>query len=555
MTKLYIYPKKGEQFSINLKDEMITFGRSQDADISIMDPYSSGHHTYIYSLDSEFIVGDNKSKNGTFVNGKKIHSEEKLKTGDEILVGSTRMIFNTSFSQNRIDLEQPSVELDDSRIRRLGENFKKVDISTMMEAIDFFVAEPDKKEMELVTAISEVSKALIMYMPLNELLEHILNLCDDNIQIDRNILLLREEPPVKFLPKVVHINNENLKTKKVRISQNILNYVLKNHSSILIPDLQSDSKFKEESDLLNIKSAMCVPLWNGKEIIGIIYADRIVNQDPFSENDLKLLTLFSNLAAIKIENVRLTDKAVKNEMMEKELRLAAQIQIDFLPKENPKSESFEIAGSIIPCYQVGGDYYDFISIDQERIGITIADVSGKGVSASLLMAALRAALQSEVHLEYDIEKMVMKLNNFVHRSSGTNKFITFFYSELNQKTSELKYINAGHNPPLIIDPKGNVRRLESSGFCLGMFPNQEYKMNKIDMKIGDIAVLFTDGIIETRNKNNEEFTEERFIILLKNYNRLSAYNLTEKIKQELEDFSNMADIIDDRTLVAIKRVK
>jgi len=374
--------------------------------------------------------------------------------------------------------------------------------------------------------------------------------------MDRGILMLMEGNPPQFIPRVIRINNPRLENQKIQVSQSIINLAVNQNSSILTSDAQDDTRFKAEVSIinLNIHSAMCVPLWNNKEIIGVIYADRIYKLEQFTEDDLRLLTLLSNLAAIKIENAKLVEQGIEKEKMEKELSLASQIQRDFLPKENPKSKSFEIAGVNVPCYQVGGDYYDFIDIDPKRIGITIADVSGKGVSASLLMASLRAALQSEVHLDYDIEKMMKKLNNFIHRSSSSNKFITFFFSELNKKTSELKYINAGHNPPLIIDPKGNVRRLESSGFCLGMFPNVDYKMEKLNLGVGDTVLLFTDGITESRNKNNEEFEEQRMIQLLKKHSKIGAQDLIEKINQELDEFTVGTEQMDDQTIVVIKRV-
>ena len=186
----------------------------------------------------------------------------------------------------------------------------------------------------------------------------------------------------------------------------------------------------------------------------------------------------SNLAAVKIENAELTEKDIEREKMEKELVLAAQIQKDILPKENPKSEIFGVGGINIPCYQIGGDYYDFIPISINHLGITIADVSGKGVSASLLMHSLRAALYSEVHPNFKIEEMATKLNDFVYKSSAPNRFITFFFGELNEKTGEIKYINACHNLPFIISTKKQVQRLESCSFSLGMFPFVIYETKK-----------------------------------------------------------------------------
>lgn len=295
-------------------------------------------------------------------------------------------------------------------------------------------------------------------------------------------------------------------------------------------------------------------LWNNREIIGIIYADRISLMNRFSEDDLKLLTLLSNLAAVKIENARLIQKSIEKEKMERELALASQIQKDFLPKKNPECDNFDIAGTNITCYQVGGDYYDFINIDHSRMAIIIAGVSGKGVSASLLMASLRAGIYSDINPQYNLEAMASKLNDFVHQSSASNSYITFFFCELNKKSGEIKYINAGHNPPLILDKKGKVKRLESCGLCLGMFPSIKYEVRSTELQVGDLAVLFTDGITESRNKNKEEFGEERLLAVLKKNNKLAAQKLIEKVCSEVDEFSAGMEPEDDRTLVIIKRL-
>lgn len=555
MPNLFIYPKKEESFTFPLKQDKISIGRSADNDIAILDPYSSGHHSLIYKKDNRYVVRDNNSKNGTFLNGKKIQGETILNKGDEVLIGSTRIIFDQEISTNVEVTDTLSSSATINSMIQIEDILKKTDLSTTIKAQPM---DMDKMRLEhrIFSVISEVSKALVLHLPLNELLEHILDLIGQHLVMDRGILMLKEGNPSQFIPRVIRINNPRLKNQKILVSQSIINLAVNQNSSILTSDAQDDTRFKAEVSIinLNIHSAMCVPLWNNKEIIGVIYADRIYKLEQFTEEDLRLMTLLANLAAIKIENAKLVELGIEKEKMEKELSLASQIQRDFLPKENPKSKGFEIAGANVPCYQVGGDYYDFIDIDPERIGITIADVSGKGVSASLLMASLRAALQSEVHSEYDIERMVKKLNDFVHRSSSTNKFITFFFSELNKKTSELKYINAGHNPPLIMDPKGNVRRLESSGFCLGMFPNIDYKLEKLNLNVGDTVLLFTDGITESRNKDNEEFEEKRMIQLMNKHSKIGAEDLIEKINQELEEFTVGTEPSDDQTIVVIKRV-
>jgi len=557
MSKLFVYPKKGEAFCLLLKREKISIGRSADNDISVADSFCSGCHAFIYPSESGYVVRDNSSKNGTFVNGKQIHSETALKKGDEILIGLTRIIFDKELPANVEVMEAPSPSSKVNTVIDLKEILKKSDIDTTLKAdAKTFDLERLKSEHKAFSILSEVSKALISHKPIEELLDHVMDLICQNLPMDRGILMLREGSPAQLIPKVVRINNKDLKNQKIQVSKSIINMALDKNSAILTYDAQSDPRFRMQDSIIksNTHSAMCVPLWNNKEIIGIVYSDRIYFLDQFSEEDLKLLTLLSNLAAVKIENAKLFEEAIEKEKIEKELELAAQIQKDLLPRENPKCEKFETAGSNIPCHQVGGDYYDFITIDPCHLGIIIADVSGKGVSASLLMASLRGALHSEVHPQYKLEDMAAKLNNFVHRSSAINRFITFFFCELNRESGELRYINAGHNPPLILNRKGEIHRLESCGLCLGVFPSVSYQAKKVTLNPGDVALLFTDGITESQNKGKEEFTEERLINILKKHSNLSAQKLLEKIFDEIDSFISGADQTDDMTLVTIKRI-
>jgi len=556
MPKLFVYPKKGEEVVFPLKNAKISVGRSADNDIPILDPFCSGHHAFIYPKDDFYVVRDNNSKNGTFLNGKKVQSEIELKKGDEVLIGSTRIIFDDRLSTNVEMLEASSPTTNINTIIQVEDVLKKSDIDTTLKATFAAVdMEKVKTEHKAFSVLSEVSKALILHKPLGELLDSIMDLICENLPMDRGILMLKEGNPPQFIPKVVRINNDNLKNKRIQVSQSIINMAVNKNSSVLTSDAQADSRFKAQDSIIrfNIHSAMCVPLWNNKDIIGIIYSDRISLLDNFSDEDLKLLTLLSNLAAVKIENAKLIEQKIEKEKMEKELDLAAKIQEDFLPKQSPKLKNYEIAGSNVPCYQVGGDYYDFIPIDDDRLGIVIADVSGKGVGASLLMASLRAALQSELYPEYKIQEMARKLNDFVHRSSSPNSFITFFFCELNKKNGELSYINAGHNPPLVLDKKGKVHRMESCGLCLGMFPEVDYEVKKVILNPGDTTVLFTDGITESRNKDNKEFEESRLIKLLQKHSKLSALKLLEKINEEVDKFTVGAEKMDDQTLVIIQR--
>ncbi len=195
--------------------------------------------------------------------------------------------------------------------------------------------------------------------------------------------------------------------------------------------------------------------------------------------------------------------------IEADLERAARIQKDLLPKAGPRLTGFDIDGVNIPCYEVGGDYYDFIPIDADRLGIVIADVSGKGIAASLLMASLRAALRGELRPDYDPARLAARLSDFVYTSSGPSNFVTFFFGELDRRTAAMRYVNAGHNPPFVLCRDGRTRTLEASGLPLGMFAGTVYEARTIDLEPGTLAVLFTDGIPEGRNDRAEDYSVER----------------------------------------------
>jgi serine phosphatase RsbU (regulator of sigma subunit) len=556
MPRLFVYPKKGDSFWYTLKGERVAIGRSEDNDLALPDPFSSGHHAVIVPADGGYLLRDNGSKNGTFLNAKKVQGEIELKRGDEILVGSTRIIYDKELSSN-VEITEPFPGgRNINTIIPLKDILKKQDIDTTIQSLatpaDFLKIKSDYKSMAV---LNEVSKALVLHQPLNELLERIMDLISEYLPLDRGVLMLKEGNPPQMIAKVPRINNKNLLRQKILVSQSIINMVLDNHSSVLTADAQTDDRLKMKDSIIksNIHSAICVPLWNNREIIGVIYADRISLLEQFTEDDLRLMTLLSNLAAVKIENALAIEKAIEIEKFQKELALAAQIQKDFLPKKNPVCDRLDIGWTFIPCNQVGGDYYDFISIDPCRLALIVADVSGKGISAALLMASLRAALIAEVGPQFQLESVAAKLNDFVYSSSAANRFISCFVCDLDMTTGLLRYVNAGHNPPIIFNKDGQIRRLDPTGFCLGMFPSVSYEVDQVTVEKGETVVLYTDGITDTRNSANQEFGEDKLINLLKKSVKKPAGEIISKLNAELGAFSSGVDPFDDMTLIVLKR--
>jgi serine phosphatase RsbU (regulator of sigma subunit) len=239
--------------------------------------------------------------------------------------------------------------------------------------------------------------------------------------------------------------------------------------------------------------------------------------------------------------------------IESDLTLAAKIQRDFLPRQDPRVERFDISGLNVSCYEVGGDYYDFVPVDPYRLGIAVGDVSGKGIGAALLMASLRAAFRAEVHPGYRIEDMAAGINDFVHQSSAVSNFITFFYCELDRRGDEILYVNAGHVPPFVLRTDGSLETLGSTGFCLGMFPGARYEAKAVRLGEGDILLLYSDGIPDSRNAEGADYTLDRLISLLRSNAGLRAADILSAIATDAKLFIGAAPRFDDQTLVVIKR--
>jgi len=556
MVQLFIYPKTGEPSTFPLGSRRVTIGRAATNDIVLSDQYSSGVHAVIAPTEKGFTLIDQGSKNGTFVNGRRVAGEIALTRGDEILVGSTRFYFDRDV-QPAVETVETTFTHSSNTIIQVKDILKKpsqtaVPLKTPGGGLDLQRFQQDQK---MGAVIGEVSQALIYHMPLDKLLEHIMDVLIEHLPMDRGVLMIKNESTQALEPKVVRVQNGALRSQSIFVSQTIVNTALERNSAILISDIQADDMLKAQASVVQaqIHSAMCVPLWNNQDIIGLIYCDRASLLEQFTEDDLRLLTLLANLAAVKIENARLYEEAIKATLTEREMALAVQVQKNFLPREEPDFAPYDLSGSARACRSVGGDYYDYLPVDKDRLAVVIADVSGVGVSASLLMASLRGALHERLPSEFDLSDLAAKLNDFVYASSDSHCFISFFLAVFDRRTHEATYVNAGHNPPLRVGAGDRVQSLDPTGLCLGMFPAQTYEERRVAVAPQDVLCLYTDGIVESRRGGTEEYGDARLAARLRELGGLKAGEIMEKIFEDVFAFSACAEAGDDMTLVVVKR--
>lgn len=311
---------------------------------------------------------------------------------------------------------------------------------------------------------------------------------------------------------------------------------------------------KEYSKLQALGIRLIVPMIYKNQTSGFIFLGDKLDQSPFSKTNLSFLSTLANMVIISLENSSLIQEMIEKKRMEEELNFAKTIQRQLLPAEMPDIPAYDIHGLNIPSRQVGGDYFDIIPLREDEYLFTIADVSGKGMPAALLMSNLQAALHSLAGEQYSLNQATAKLNNLIHRNTTIEKYITFFVLILNIRSGVYSFVNAGHNPPYLFREKDPVLPLEEGGIILGMMPDVPYKTGNGQIKPGECIVMFTDGVTEAANAEEEEFAEEGVINFFeKHFRQHSSEQLNTLLLEELNRFSNGDPArADDITILTIK---
>ncbi len=294
-----------------------------------------------------------------------------------------------------------------------------------------------------------------------------------------------------------------------------------------------------------------IPLMTKEEVKGAVLLGKRFIQKDYTDNELQFLNTLANTATISLENARLFQEALEKQRLEEELAIARDIQQRLLPSAPPEIPGFDLAGLNWPSKQVGGDYFDFFLIDSNRLLLAIGDVSGKGVPASLLMANLQASLHALIHADMPLHKMVAKINNIIYNNTAIDKFITFFIAVVDVRSRNLTYVNAGHNPPILIHSSQKRHYLETGGLLLGMMPNVHYEEATVPLHKHDWLILYTDGVSEAMNSDDQEFTEKRIERIVLENREIQAADLVQHLAEAVIRFSGHAPQADDITLVAM----
>ncbi|HEY3825962.1 MAG TPA: SpoIIE family protein phosphatase [Bryobacteraceae bacterium] len=545
MKELQILSPDGKNRFIPLETERISLGRSTTVELSYPDDTGlSRQHLAIERDGDGWALRDLGSKNGTMLNGVKVTERAPLKPGDKITAGHLILVYDGAASRT----SKPVVVFDNRE--DTGEHKPSSTVVTHLESVikgDGGLAEAETLAASHVSALVRAGNELAGNRPLPELFRFILDLAIQAVHADRGVLMTLEGDNL-----VIQANQG----EGFRISTAVRDRVLNSGHSVLVRDTSLDDALRDRRSIVeqNIRTLMAVPLQTRDKIIGVIYVDSPSLQREFTKDDLNLLTVMANVAAIRIEQTRFAEVEQARQLMARDLEQAAEIQQGFLPAVAPPVRGLDLAGHNAPCRTVGGDYYDFFPYGSSRIAMVLGDVSGKGMPASLLMMGLQARVQVLIEEPKSLADVMTRLNRITAANLPSNRFITLFFCILDGDTGEVTFCNAGHNPPVIVRADGSYEQLKGGGPVLGILPNIEYAEYHVQLNEGDALVIYSDGVTEASNPAGEEFEIEGLAEAVIGARSESAATIISSVNKAVVKYTAGAPPSDDVTLIVARRV-
>jgi len=424
----------------------------------------------------------------------------------------------------------------------------------MVQSLDRYSKRIQRLLDEMMT-LHEFSRALDSGENIDILLNTIMEKCQllMNAESASLMLVIKEENELEFKvalgPKA-----DNVKPFRLPIGRGIAGWVAEAGESVLIPDAYNDERFDPSFDQRSgyrTRSILCVPMIHRGEKVGVMTVLNRLDGNPFSENDELLLTIFASQGALSILNTRLLAAQIEKERLDKELQVAADIQNLLIPQEIPKIKKMSLAATYIPCKEVSGDFYDIISLKNGQTIFVCADVSGKGIPGAMVVSDMQASLYAYLDYTDDLLSIVDKLNHRIIKHTTSDRYITFFIGMYNPDDSTFEYINAGHNPPLLIKQNEEVVKLKTGGIFIGFMPF-EYDICKIPLEKNELLCMYTDGLVEAMDPKEEEFGEERLIRVLIKEKGKSCNVIKNSIIKSVNKHQKGEALEDDFTLIVAR---
>lgn len=506
-------PRTGERVRIN--GQKAVLGRHPQCDIVLDQGAISRQHAQILVVDGAYFIEDLKSRNGTLVNGQIIESSHPLADGDELKICDMALAFRSE-SPGKRPAGKPSGDTDLFQVEdaKAGATTSstvmwKLDVSEGVGSVRV-AANPETKLRALVEITQNLSQATGLEQILPKVLDSLFNIFS---QADRGFVVMCS-PEGRLIPKAFKQRRKGEEEEGARISRTIINEVIKQKQAVLSADAATDSRFEMSQSIADfrIRSMMCAPLVTGEgNVLGVIQIDTLDQRSRFNNDDVEVLASVASQAAFAVDNAQLHERQLKQQAIQADLDAARKVQHVLLPAAPPVMDNYQFFDFYEPANQVGGDFYDYIMLRDGRVAVVLADVSGKGVAAALVMAKISAEVRYSLASEPTAAQAVEKINESFCRAGWEDRFATFVLALLDPAENRVTVVNAGHMPPFLRLADGSVKELapEISGLPLGVAEGMPYESAEVSLAPGEMITLFTDGISEALNPANDLYTLER----------------------------------------------
>ena len=492
-------------------EQQMLIGRCPEASVHLLDAMVTRRHCLISAGPDGYTIEDLGSRNGTFVNDRQIAQPLLLKHGDVI------RIHNNVFRYAAMSADASSVILTDGPQLKTTSVVESVDIdkggtSDLTDAAK--EADAFATVLKRLKTVVEVSNAVCGELDTDGLLERMMNSFFKVFpQVERGFIMLRDTLSGKL--DVKHARHRGAeKDWTISVSRHVIDEAVRQRAGILSGNAMDDSRFSGAVSVMDfqIRSMMCAPLIAKDELLGVIHLDTATMGQHFTREDLELFTLIANQAALVISNTRMHEQLRKRQAMEQDLAMARHVQHSFLPGGLPEIPGMEFSATYRAALEVGGDFYDFIPLQDGRLGIVLGDVMGKGMYAALMMVRIMGEVRYLATSDPEPASVLRRLNESLNRRRTENTFVTGVFMVLDPKTRELVVSNAAHYPPVVhragADQLIEVNSVES-GLPLGSDEHIEYLQEAVFLQPGDTILTFTDGVTEAENADEEMYGTER----------------------------------------------
>ena len=533
-------------YSWDLLPGKYSIGRKSDCNFFIQDKTVSRNHAELIITDdlSVITLADNGSHNGTAVNGIRINAPTEIKSGDNIVFGQVE--FRIAADDNSVKSKVPTTQLTKDE----PEKSLFLDISEALKPLPSKIID----KPEVLPTIFEIAKMLVLSDPKEIMLHKSLKLISKVITSERLAILFTEENSDEVYTAASHITGGK-DLGEFRISKTIINKILSDPQAILISDTTQDPQFAAQHSIImsEMKSAMAVPLFDEEKVHGILYADTSNPLHQYNDDHLRLLAIFGNIIGSRLQNYTLMSEREEKQIIDAKLRRASSIQKKLLIKNNPEISGYNLHSFQEQCRAVGGDLYDMYVMPDGKLLFMVADVSGKGMGAALLMANILASFRILYNQpDFNLCDTVKKVSSQLVQHSDSGDYATLFIGLLDPETHHVSYVNAGHNPPMLVKGDGTFKLLDESGIPIGAMEFDLWPEGQVTLDKDDFILIFTDGVTEAESVIGQ-YGEERLEKYVSKRCNFSAEKIGEYIFQDVLNFIEDYPRSDDITMMIVQR--